>query len=204
MLPGGGQAKIGARAPPFGIRHKKRSSSCKNRTPPSNQDYTFHFFSFGTPSQIGSRNIETLQFFSLGWTPLTISKMIVFQSSFLLIATLASCFSAAIAEESQIDDVGYGLDCSWPIHNFESSCGDMLGDRKAVYDEYLRGCREKWGSKGAVRCTQGEADRLEMSRRQPQSMVVSLILASFFRSDEMMNRLMECYFCIELYEYRIP
>jgi hypothetical protein len=72
----------------------------------------------------------------------------------------------AVAEE------GYGLDCSWPIQNFESSCGDLLGDRKAVYDEYMRGCREKWGAKGAVRCSSGDEDRLEMSRRQPQSMVV--------------------------------
>ena len=70
------------------------------------------------------------------------------------------------------DDEGYGLDCSFPIHSTESSCRGLLGDRQAVYDEYMRGCREQWGTKGAVRCDANERDRLEMSRRQPQSMVV--------------------------------
>lgn len=35
----------------------------------------------------------------------------------------------------------------------------------------MQGCREKWGAKGAKRCDANEEDRLEMSRRQPQSMV---------------------------------
>ena len=45
----------------------------------------------------------------------------------------------------------YGLDCSFPIQNFELSCGDVLGDRKAVYDDFMEGCREFYGSK-ANRC----------------------------------------------------
>jgi prolyl 4-hydroxylase len=81
----------------------------------------------------------------------------------LLVASLASLVNAE----------DYGLDCSFPIHNMESSCGDLLGDRQAVYDKYMDGCREKWGKKGAARCDANERDRLEMSRRQPQSMVVS-------------------------------
>lgn len=80
--------------------------------------------------------------------------------------------SFAIAEEES--SAGYGLDCSWPIHNLESSCGDLLGDRKSVYDEYMRGCREKWGEKGAPRCAHGDEERITMNRRQPQSMVVSI------------------------------
>jgi hypothetical protein len=73
------------------------------------------------------------------------------------------------------DDEGYGVDCSFPIHSTESSCGDLLGDRQAVYDEYMQGCRDHWGSKGAARCNANERDRIEMSRRQPQSMVVRFV-----------------------------
>ena len=82
---------------------------------------------------------------------------------------------SATAFVSANDDQGadFGLDCSFPIQNYESSCGDLLGDRKAIYDEYMQGCREKWGKKGAARCDANEEDRLAMSRRQPQSMVVS-------------------------------
>ncbi|KAG7368599.1 ankyrin repeat domain protein [Nitzschia inconspicua] len=65
----------------------------------------------------------------------------------------------------------FGLDCSWPIHSTDWKCGDLLGDRQVVYDHYMQGCREKWGTQGAKRCDANEADRLEMTRRQPQSMV---------------------------------
>ena len=67
----------------------------------------------------------------------------------------------------------YGVDCSWPIHSEELSCGDLLGDRKAIYEDYMDGCRKHWGEKGAKRCNANEVDRLEMSIKQPQSMVVS-------------------------------
>mmetsp|Transcript_4391 Transcript_4391/g.12590 ORF Transcript_4391/g.12590 Transcript_4391/m.12590 type:complete len:419 (+) Transcript_4391:2024-3280(+) len=86
--------------------------------------------------------------------------MKTFVTSFLL---------AALASPILSED--FGLDCSWPVHNTESSCGDLLGDRFAVYEEYLEGCRQQWGAKGAKRCDSAEIDRLEMSRRQPQSMV---------------------------------
>lgn len=78
----------------------------------------------------------------------------------------------------EVDAEGYGVDCSFPIHSFELNCGDLLGDRNAVYEEYMQGCRDKWGDKGARRCDQNEADRIEMSRRQPQSMVVSCIFGA--------------------------
>ena len=64
----------------------------------------------------------------------------------------------------------FGVDCSWPIHSTSLNCGGTLGDRKAVYDEYMDGCRQKWGSKGAKRCDANEKDRIEMTKRQPQSM----------------------------------
>jgi len=41
----------------------------------------------------------------------------------------------------------------------------------AVYEEYMEGCREKWGASGAKRCDSNERDRIAMSKRQPQSMV---------------------------------
>lgn len=66
----------------------------------------------------------------------------------------------------------YGLDCSFPIQNHEMSCGDLLGDRQKVYDNFMEGCRRFYGSKAAS-CDSYENDRIEMSYRQPQSMVVS-------------------------------
>jgi len=87
----------------------------------------------------------------------------------VVIAALCGSFVGATEE---VIGASYGLDCSWPIHTAESSCGDLLGDRKAIYDEYLRGCAEKWGAKG-TRCYSDEEDRLVINRRQPQSMVVS-------------------------------
>jgi prolyl 4-hydroxylase len=74
---------------------------------------------------------------------------------------------------AKVEGADYGVDCSFPIHSTDLQCGDLLGDRKSVYEEYMQGCREHWGEKGAKRCNSNEQDRLAMSRRQPQSMVVS-------------------------------
>ena len=101
--------------------------------------------------------------------------MMLFQS-FLLCVVLATNSIVVLSAEN---DEGYGLDCSFPIHSKKFSCGDLLGDRKAVYEEYMQGCREQWGAKGAARCDANEKDRLEMSRRQARSMVV--------RADESAN-----------------
>jgi hypothetical protein len=83
---------------------------------------------------------------------------------------IASLVLAGLSVQAQ--DATYGVDCSFPIHSKEFRCGNLLGDRKKVYDEYMEGCREFYGSKGK-RCSPNEEDRLEMSLRQPQSMVVS-------------------------------
>ena len=79
---------------------------------------------------------------------------------------------------------GYGLDCSFAIHNetFRSDCGD-LGDRREAYQTYMDGCRAYYSPED---CDREEGKRLAMSRRQPQSMVVSgctiaLQQASWFR-----------------------
>jgi hypothetical protein len=65
-----------------------------------------------------------------------------------------------------------------PVHNdvppeYKDKVVQPLGDRQAVYDEYIDGCKEKWGSSGARRCESNEADRITMTLRQPQSMQVS-------------------------------
>jgi hypothetical protein len=86
----------------------------------------------------------------------------------LLVVTLLALRAGA----SDDNGADYGVDCSWPVHSTDFSCGDLLGDRKKIYDEYMDDCREKWGKKGATRCDSNEQDRLEVNRRQPQGMVV--------------------------------
>jgi prolyl 4-hydroxylase len=82
------------------------------------------------------------------------------QTLFLILAAVATTTHGA----------DYGLDCSFPIHSFDLSCGDLLGDRKQFYEDFMAGCREFYGKKGN-RCDQTEVDRLTMSKRQPKSMV---------------------------------
>jgi hypothetical protein len=83
--------------------------------------------------------------------------------------TLSLTAFLAIYARAQAD---YGVDCSFPIHSKEFTCGNLLGDRKKVYEDFMDGCRKRYGSK-ASRCDSTEDDRIEMSLRQPQSMVVS-------------------------------
>lgn len=82
---------------------------------------------------------------------------------------IASLVLAGLSVQAQ--DATYGVDCSFPIHSKDLRCGNLLGDRKKVYNDFMAGCREFYGSKGK-RCDTTEEDRLEMSLRQPQSMVV--------------------------------
>lgn len=69
------------------------------------------------------------------------------------------------------ESVEYGVDCSFPIHSTDFKCGDLLGGRKTFYENFMQGCRDYYGPKKANRCDSTEADRLEMSLRQPMSMV---------------------------------
>lgn len=66
---------------------------------------------------------------------------------------------------------GYGLDCSFPIHNttLYADCGD-LGDRTQAYENYMNGCRAYYSAED---CDSEEEHRLKLNRLQPQSMVVS-------------------------------
>lgn len=82
---------------------------------------------------------------------------------FLRLALLSLVATSALGAD-------YGPDCSFPIHHKELSCGDLLGDRTAFYENYIEGCRKFYGKKGA-RCDFTEEERIRMSRRQPKSMV---------------------------------
>mmetsp|Transcript_22391 Transcript_22391/g.32098 ORF Transcript_22391/g.32098 Transcript_22391/m.32098 type:complete len:170 (-) Transcript_22391:975-1484(-) len=67
-----------------------------------------------------------------------------------------------------VEEAEYGVDCSWPIHHADFRCGDLLGDRKQLYQDFMKGCRERYSDK-PDRCNTTETARLEMSLRQPQS-----------------------------------
>jgi len=93
---------------------------------------------------------------------------------FVFLAAIASVVSDAQQQQQPEGGVtaDYGVDCSFPIHrNTEWTCGDLLGDKKAFYEDFMQGCRDYYGKKGGA-CDRTEADRLEMSLYQPQSMVV--------------------------------
>ena len=83
-------------------------------------------------------------------------------------ALLAGCHSIPVTDENE--GKPFGVDCSFPIHYKSLRCGDILGDRRKVYEDYMAGCRERYGD---LSCDNYENDRIEMSLRQPQSMVVS-------------------------------
>lgn len=97
------------------------------------------------------------------------------------------------------DDVSveYGVDVSFPMHYSKASTnyawlphnldpehnkvpeelkGEVvqpLGDRQKFYEDFLDGCKEHWGARGAEKCQMNEDDRIAMTLRQPQSMQVS-------------------------------
>jgi hypothetical protein len=63
----------------------------------------------------------------------------------------------------------YGFDCSFATLNLDfslQSCGDLLGNRQAVYYDMILSCRQKFGS----RCDATEVDRINQIRRQPRSL----------------------------------
>ena len=68
----------------------------------------------------------------------------------------------------------YGVDTSFPIHygSIKSKSSNPLGDRQAIYDEFMEGCREFYGNRGGS-CDVTEEDRYAISLRQPASMQVS-------------------------------
>jgi prolyl 4-hydroxylase len=86
--------------------------------------------------------------------------------------SLLALFGVAVlgAQDTSVVVADYGVDCSFPIHSKDLRCGDRLGDRKKVYEEFMQGCRDFYGKRGRM-CDSSEEGRIEMSIRQPRSMV---------------------------------
>lgn len=117
------------------------------------------------------------------------------RSSKFLLALGVVAMSAVVVSAEEVE---YGVDVSFPMHratvsdnyawldhNVDPSIPtpeqykDMpvqpLGDRQSFYNDFLDGCVEHFGTKGGKRCISTEADRIEMSLRQPQSMMVGVV-----------------------------
>jgi len=78
----------------------------------------------------------------------------------------------------------YGVDISWPMHysqvstnyplndripeDHEGMKNQPLGNRQEIYNHFMKGCYEKYSFE---ECDSSERDRVEMSLRQPLSMV---------------------------------
>jgi len=91
--------------------------------------------------------------------------------------------------------IDYGVDVSYPIHHvnvstnyawlphnldpslptppeYEGMVVQPLGDKQTMYNNLIDGCRQFYEASGkAERCDDSEADRVQMSLRQPQGMV---------------------------------
>lgn len=61
-----------------------------------------------------------------------------------------------------------GVDVTWPMHYLDWN--PLNEERKEAYEEFMQGCREAYGDKGYL-CDTNEKDRIDMTLRQPQSMV---------------------------------
>jgi hypothetical protein len=49
------------------------------------------------------------------------------------------------------------------------NCGNLLGDRQSIYQEYMDGCSEFYGVDRAELCDETEDDRIQMNRMQPKT-----------------------------------
>jgi prolyl 4-hydroxylase len=86
----------------------------------------------------------------------------------MLRQTLSIYLLAAVVL-AQENSPSYGFDCSFPILNLDytlESCGDLLGNRQALYDAMIRSCRENFGRS----CDAHERDRINQIRRQAKSL----------------------------------
>mmetsp|Transcript_12472 Transcript_12472/g.34630 ORF Transcript_12472/g.34630 Transcript_12472/m.34630 type:complete len:441 (+) Transcript_12472:350-1672(+) len=100
--------------------------------------------------------------------------MFKFTAMAIVVALYGIPSSHAKEEVPSVVVADYGVDCSFPIHSKEFKCDYEkygLGDRKKFYEDFMQGCRDYYGPRKAIRCDTTEEDRIEMSIRQPQSMV---------------------------------
>ena len=92
---------------------------------------------------------------------------------------LSLLFAIAVGTSlAQADDgisrADYGADESYPMHYPRA----LRDDRQEEYERLIQGCVETYGKKGPL-CWQNEVDRIDMSLRQPQSMVNYTNLVGF-------------------------
>lgn len=86
-------------------------------------------------------------------------------------AVLMLAAALVVVADNGVSVGDYGVDCTFPIHHADNWKCDQFRHRKAVYEEFMQGCRDNVGKKASA-CDRTEEDRLEMSLNQPQSMVV--------------------------------
>ena len=90
----------------------------------------------------------------------------------LLLATLATAQPTTETDTPPVTpdtSPSYGVDCSFPMHTLdfhESRCGDLLGDRFQVYQDFMEGCRAQFGK----RCDITEDSRVDQMLRQVPSL----------------------------------
>lgn len=94
--------------------------------------------------------------------------MKLLSSTCAVLALLTTSNGSSIQVTDENEGSPYGVDCTFPIHYKNLRCGDLLGDRKTVYEDYMQGCYDKFG---AAICDDYENDRIAMSLRQPAGMV---------------------------------
>jgi len=82
-----------------------------------------------------------------------------------VLAVLVPTQSITVTDEN--DGTPYGVDCTFPIHYKNLRCGNLLGDRKKIYEDYMQGCYDAFGDEI---CDAYEDDRIAMSLRQPAGM----------------------------------
>ena len=87
----------------------------------------------------------------------------------LIFLSVTTIRRASCAGSDQNVNVQYGVDCSWPVHSFNLRCGSTLGDRQGIYEDFIEGCREKYGDL----CDSSEERRITRSLRQPEFSMVS-------------------------------
>lgn len=72
----------------------------------------------------------------------------------------------------------YGVDRSFPIHHHGSIISDEdgtpspfdAGSKREFYEEFMEGCRRRYGPAEGILCDRSEVDRVDMNLRQPSSM----------------------------------
>ena len=99
-----------------------------------------------------------------------------------LVYTLGFMTTNAEQVVNSFGQPSYGVDVSFPVHHGnvldKDDPNQPLGDRQAIYDNFMKGCHQFYGKKAGW-CDVTEEDRCDMSLRQPSSMQVNVINRAF-------------------------